>query len=68
MKFVRDLSKAEKLDIYKKVKGSCLFEGCWNLNCMKNVLDEKVKDVLDILDYDMVIDSMAVYRDYTYGR
>ena len=68
MVFVRDLSKEKKLDIYKKVKGWCLFEGCWSLNCMKNVLDEKAKDVMDILDYNMVVDAMEYYRERTYGR
>lgn len=68
MVFVRDLSKEKKLEIYKKTKGWCLEEGCWNLNAMKNVLDEKAKDVMDILDNEMVINPIECYKNYTYGR
>ena len=68
MVFVRDLSKEKKLEIYKKTKGWCLDEGCWSLNCMKNVLNEKAKDIFAILDSEMTINSMEVYKDYTYGR
>ena len=65
--FVRDLSPAEKLTIYKKVKGFCLWEGIAIMDTMKNVLDDKVKDVVDNLDYD-IVDHMESYKDYTHNR
>ena len=66
--YVSQLSKAEKLELYKKIKGWCAFEGCWNLNVMKNILDEKVKDIMNILEYDVYIDCMEYYNDYVNGR
>lgn len=65
---VRDLSKAEKLEIYKKTKGWCLNDGCWSLKCMKNIMDAKAEDVMDILDYEMCINPMERYKDFSYGR
>lgn len=73
MMYVRDLSPAEKLEIYKQIKGFCLWEGSTQ-NClakinMSKIMDEKVKDIIDIIiDYDMAIDYMEVYKDYSYGR
>lgn len=66
--FVRDLPKDEKLELYKQIKGWCLFEGCWSLKCMKNIMDEKAKDIRNILFYDVYIDCMEWYRRYSYGR
>lgn len=71
MMFVRDLPKKEKLEIYKKVKGYCIFEGYFYgafMSILKNVLDEQVKTVVAILDYDMAVNYMEVYKDYSYGR
>ena len=70
VKFICDLSPAEKLEIYKQVKGYCLWEGIMDTfsDTMWNVLDSKVKDVLPIVDYEMAVDYMEVYKDYSYGR
>ena len=68
MLFVRQLPKEEKLEIYKKVKGWCLWEHCRLTTVMHSVLNEKAKDVQAILDYDMCINYMEVYKDYSYGR
>lgn len=68
VKYVRQLSPAEKLDIYKKVKGTCLYEGCWSLNCMITIMNEKAKDILDVLDCNMGYNCMEIYKDYSYGR
>ena len=66
--YVGMLPPEEKLTIYKKVKGYFLFEsGEWNLNDFKPVLNEKLKDVLEILDYS-IINYMEIYKDYSYGR
>lgn len=70
-RFVRDLAPAEKLELYKKVKGYCLFEGIFVgafMFTMKNVLDEQVKIVRSILDEEMAVNYMEVYKDYSYGR
>ena len=68
--FMNDLSPAEKLEIYKQVKGLCLWEGIMDtfVDTMWNVLDSKVKDVLPIIDYEMGVTYMEVYKDYSYGR
>lgn len=66
--FVRQLSPAKKLEMYKKIKGWCLFENCRLTTIMHSVLNEKVKDVENILDYDMNVNYMEVYKDYSYGR
>lgn len=70
MMFVCDLPKEEKLKIYKQVKGYCLWEGIMDnfMNTLWDVLDSKIKDVLPIIDYDMAVDYMEVYKDYSYGR
>ena len=68
VKFVRDLSPAEKLEIYKKVKGLCIWNGFYTMPTMKEVLDNKVKDVLPLVDCEMAVDYMEVYKDYSYGR
>lgn len=70
VRFVCDLSPAEKLEIYKQVKGLCLWESIIDnfANTMLDVLDSKVKDVLPIVDYEMAVDYMEVYKDYSYGR
>ena len=68
MVYVRDLPRKDKLELYKKIKGWCLFEGCWNLNCMKNIMDEKAKDIASTLEYDVYIDCMEYYNDYVNGR
>lgn len=70
VQFVCDLPKEEKFKIYKQVKGLCLWEGIMDtfLDTMWNVLDSKVKDVLPIVDYEMAVDYMEVYKDYSYGR
>lgn len=66
--YVRQLPAKEKLKLYKKIKGWCLFEGWWNVNAVASILDEKVKDVTDILDYEMAINPMEVYKDHVNGR
>ena len=68
MLFVNQLPKAEKLEIYKKVKGFCLWEGYPIYTTMQEVLNEKVKDILPIVDYEMSISYIDVYKDYSYGR
>jgi len=74
MLYVRDLSKNEKLELYKQIKGFCLWEGSAKKDClvhvnMGKIMDEKVKDIIDvIINYDMAIDYMEVYKDYSYGR
>ena len=68
MLYVRDLGKERKLEIYKKVKGICIWEGLSLMPTMKEVLNEKVKDVVPLIDYDMAMDYMSVYMDYSYGR
>lgn len=68
MMFVRDLPKNKKLEIYKKVKGFCLWEGYPVYTTMQEVLCNKVKDILPIVDYEMSVSYMEVYKDYSYGR
>lgn len=74
VRFVRDLAPTEKLELYKKIKGFCLCESSYKNGClakinMKQIMDEKVKDVVDvIINYDMETDYMEVYKDYSYGR
>lgn len=72
MLFVSDLPKKEKLEIYKMVKGCCLLEGYELVGSMRNMLDEKVKDVKDLLENGMIgyepVNYMEVYKDYSYGR
>lgn len=68
MLFIRMLPPEEKLEIYKQVKGLCIWEGLPLLSTMQDVLDSKVKDVLPIIDYEMAVNYMEIYRDYSYGR
>ena len=70
VKFVRDLAPAEKLELYKKLKGYFLFEnaGKFNINDLLPIMDEKVKDIIDILDYEVFYNPLEVYKDYSYGR
>lgn len=68
VQYVRQLAPAEKLELYKQIKGWSLFEGSWNVNAFKNVLDEKVKDVRDVLLYDVYIDCNYWYQHYVNGR
>ena len=68
MMFVRMLPPAERLEVFKQVKGLCLWEGYNLVDTMKEVLDNKVKDVLPIVDYEMSVNYLEVYKDYSYGR
>ena len=69
VKYIRQLVPAELLALYKKIKGYYLFEtGKFNVNDVKPILDEKVRDVLDVLDYDMAVNYLEVYKDYVNGR
>lgn len=68
MMFVSQLDEPKKLEIFKQVKGLCLWEGIPLMQTMRDVLDSKVKDVLPIVDYEMAVDYMEVYKDYSYGR
>lgn len=68
MKFVRSVCKKRRLEIYKKVKGFCFHEGIPFAETMQNVLNEKAKDIEDILDYDMVNDYMDEYRICSYRK
>ena len=67
MVFVSMLPAKEKLDLYKKVKGVCLFEGYDFVQTMTETLNEKAKDVYGILDYEYPR-AMEDYKDYSYGR
>ena len=64
MVFVRNLPNKQKLEIYKKTKGWCLSEGYWNINCMKDIMNEKAKDVFDVIDYELFINPMECYKQY----
>ncbi len=66
--FVRLASPQRRLEIYKKVKGYCAWEGIPFAETMQAVLDEKVSDIEDIIDYDMVNDFMDEYRIVSYGK
>lgn len=67
--YVRQLAPAEKLELYKKIKGYYLHEtGEFNLNDFGPVLDEKVNNVLDAVDYEMSFNPMEVYKDYVNRR
>ena len=68
--FISDLPKDEKLELYKQLKGYFLFEnsGKFDINELLPILDEKVKDVIDILDYEVFYNPLEVYKDYSYGR
>ena len=70
MLFVRDLPKDEKLELYKQLKGYFLFEnnGKFDVNDLRPVLDEKAKDVRNILFFEIFIDTMEWYKIYSYGR
>lgn len=69
--FVFQLPAKEKLELYKKFKGYCFSEGgtaAWNVNEFKPILDEKAKDVYGVLDYELYINPLEVYKDYVNGR
>lgn len=68
--FISDLPKDEKLELYKQLKGYFLFEnsGKFDINELLPILDEKVKDVRNILFYEVYIDTMDWYKRYSYGR
>lgn len=68
MLFVRQLPKATKLELYKQIKGLCLWEGLPIAETISEALDNKARDVLPLVDYDMCINYMEVYKDYSYGR
>lgn len=68
VQFVCDLPKNEKFKIYKQVKGLCLWHGCNFVETMQEVLNNKCKDVLPLIDYCMEVDYMDVYKEYSYGR
>ena len=65
--FVSMLPMDKKLEIYKWVKGYCLWESQNLVDTMEVVMDEKLKDVEDVLFYDP-INYLEVYKDYSYGR
>ena len=65
--FVCQLSKNEMFDLYKSIKGYCLWHGQNIMKTMQSAMNEKVRDVHNILFWD-AINYMEVYRDYTYGR
>ena len=66
--FVCQMPLKDKLTLYKKFKGYYLFEtGTWNVNEFKPILDEKVKDVIDVLDYEITINPLVVYNEYVNG-
>ena len=68
--FVSDLPKVKKLELYKKLKGYFLFEnsGKFDINELLPIMDEKVKDIIDVLDYEVIYNPLEVYKDYSYGR
>lgn len=68
--YVRMLPADRKLELYKKLKGYFLFEnsGQFNINDLLPIMDEKVKDVIDILDYEVFYNPLEIYKDYSYGR
>lgn len=69
VQFVRQLAPAEKLELYKKIKGYYLFEtGIFNINDFRPILDEKARDVIDVVDYEMPFSPMEIYKDYVNGR
>ena len=70
VRFVRDLAPAEKLELYKKIKGFCLFNDCTiKYVNMTKLMDEKLKDVFAILqEEDMDVNYIEIYKDYSYGR
>ena len=68
MMFVRDLAPAEKLELYKRMKGYSIFNGVTTAYATSGVWDQKIKDVKAILDEEMAVDYMEVYKDYSYGR
>lgn len=67
--FISDLPKADKLELYKQLKGYFLFEnnGKFDINDLSPIMDEKVKDIRNILFFEISIDCMEWYRIYTYG-
>jgi len=70
MLFVRQLAPAQKLELFKRIKGYYFFEGGasgWNTSYFKPILDEKAIDVYNALDYDP-IDYFEYYSMYTNGR
>lgn len=68
--FISDLPKSEKLELYKQLKGYFLFEnnGRFDINELLPIMDEKVKDIRNILFYDVYIDTTEWYKRYSYGR
>lgn len=68
--FVSDLAPAKKLELYKKLKGYFLHEngGTFDINEIAPIMCEKVKDVMDILDYEIFYNPMEIYKEYSYGR
>ena len=66
--FVRLASPQRRLEIYKKVKGYCALEGISFVQTMQAVLDEKVADVENILDYDMAVNYMDMYMAVSHGK
>jgi len=67
--FVRQATPAKKLELYKKFKGYYLFEtGTFDVNELKPILDEKIQDVENVLDYELIVNPMEVYKDYVNGR
>ena len=67
MLYVRMLPADKKLRIYKMVKGFCLWEGVSLVDTMKDVLNSKAKDVVDLLYLDAV-NYFTIYKEYSYGR
>lgn len=59
--YVRQLPKAEKLELYKRVKGYCLWHGGDVMSVMKGVLDEKIKDVEAALEEEY-FDCLELYK------
>ena len=67
--YVRQLAPAEKLELYKQFKGYYLFEtGKFNVNDLRPILDEKAKDVWDVLFFEVLIDCNYWYQHYVNGR
>ena len=65
--YVRQLPKDKKLDLFKRVKGYCLWEGADLMYVMKGILDEKIKDVEAALAEEY-FDCMTMYKDILNDR
>lgn len=65
--YVSQLPKDKKLDLFKRVKGYCLWEGADLMYVMKGVLDEKIKDVEAVLE-EQYYDCMSMYEDILADR